>query len=105
MLRLDFYATMAVTEKNWLQIRLLATNGSTDAIGTRVEVTTGGLTQTREVKSGDGYLSQRDLTLHFGIGDYESVDSITLRWQSGMEQRIKDVAANQLLTLEESGNE
>lgn len=91
--------------KNWLQIRLLATSGSTDAIGTRVEVTTGKLTQTREVKSGDGYLSQRDLTLHFGIGNYESVDNITLRWQSGVEQRIKDVAANQLLTLEESGNE
>ena len=91
--------------KNWLQIRLIATNGSTDAIGARVAVTTGELTQTREVKSGDGYLSQRDLTLHFGIGDYESVDSIAVRWQSGVEQRIQDVAANQLLTLEESKNE
>ncbi len=90
---------------NWLQIRLLATNGSTDAIGTRVAITTSGLTQTREVRSGDGYLSQCDLTLHFGIGDYESVDSITVRWQSGMEQQIKDVAANQLLMLEEIKNE
>lgn len=76
-----------------------------DAIGTRVEITTGGLTQTREVRSGDGYLSQRDLTLHFGIGDYEQVDSIVVRWQNGMEQSIRGIAANQVLSLKENGNE
>ena len=91
--------------KNWLQIQLIATNSSTDAIGTRIEVTTGELTQTREVRSGDGYLSQRDLTLHFGIGDYELVDSIAVRWQNGVRQTIKGVAANQVLSIEENGNE
>ena len=91
--------------KNWLQIRLIGRSGSTDAIGTRVEITTGGLTQTREVRSGDGYLSQQDLTLHFGIGDYEQVDSIVVRWQNGMEQSIRGIAANQVLSLKENGNE
>ena len=91
--------------KNWLQIQLIATNSSTDAIGTRIEVTTGELTQTREVRSGDGYLSQRDLTLHFGIGDYEHVDSIAVRWQNGVRQTIKGVAANQVFSIEENGNE
>ena len=91
--------------KNWLQIQLIATNSSTDAIGTRIEVTTGELTQTREVRSGDGYLSQRDLTLHFGIGDYEHVDSIAVRWQNGVRQTIEGVAANQVLSIEENGNE
>ncbi len=91
--------------KNWLQIRLISTNGSTDAIGARVKITTGELTQTREVRSGDGYLSQRDLTLHVGIGDYEHVDSIAVRWQNGVEQLIRDVSANQVLSLEEKRNE
>ena len=91
--------------KNWLQIRLTATKGSTAAIGARVKITTGKLTQTREVQSGDGYLSQRDLTLHFGIGDYEKVDSVEIRWQNGTEQLIKSVSANQVLSLEENRNE
>ena len=91
--------------QNWLQIRLVPTNRSANAIGARVKITTGELTQTREVRSGDGYLSQRDLTLHFGIGGYEHVDSIVVRWQNGMEQLIKGVAANQVLSLEENGNE
>ena len=92
-------------QKNWLQIRLVSTNASTDAIGARVKVITGELTQTREVRSGDGYLSQRDLTLHFGIGDYEKVDSIAIRWQNGVNQLVRDVAANQVLSLEENRNE
>ena len=91
--------------KNWLQIRLTATNGSTDAIGARVKITTGTLTQTREVRSGDGYLSQQDLTLHFGIGDSEQVDSIEVQWQSGAKQLIGSVPANQVLSLEENGDE
>ena len=91
--------------KNWLQIRLTATNGSTDAIGARVKITTGKLTQTREVRSGDGYLSQQDLTLHFGIGDSEQVDSIEVQWQTGAKQLIGSVPANQVLSLEENGDE
>ena len=91
--------------KNYLQIRLTATKGSTDAIGARVKITTGNLTQTREVRSGDGYLSQQDFTLHFGIGDYEQVDSIEVRWQSGTKQLIGSVSANQVLSLEENGYE
>ncbi len=91
--------------KSWLQIRLTGTKGSTDAIGARVKVTTGKLTQTREVQSGDGYLSQRDLTLHFGIGDSEQVDSIEVQWQHGTKQVIKSVSANQVLSLEESSDE
>ena len=91
--------------KNYLQIRLTATNGSTDAIGTRVKIMTGKLTQTREIRSGDGYLSQQDLTLHFGIGDYKQVDSLEVQWQSGTKQLIGSVSANQVLILEENGNE
>ena len=91
--------------KNWLQIRLIATHGSTEAIGTRVTITTGELTQTREVRSGDGYLSQRDLTLHFGIGDYEQVDNIEVQWQRGGKQIIQSVQANQVLSLKENRDE
>ena len=91
--------------KNYLQLRLTATHGSTDAIGARVKITTGNLTQTREVRSGDGYLSQQDLILHFGIGDYERVDRIEVVWPRGTQQLIQNVSANQVLSLEENGNE
>ena len=92
-------------QKNYLQIRLVATRGTTDAIGARVKITTGDLTQTREVRSGDGYLSQRDLTLHFGVADYAQIDSVEIQWQSGAKQLIKSVPANQVLSLKENSDE
>jgi hypothetical protein len=92
-------------QKNYLQIRLVGTRGTTDAIGARVKITTGDLTQTREVRSGDGYLSQRDLTLHFGVAHYAQIDSIEIQWQSGAKQLIKSVPANQVLSLKENSDE
>ena len=80
---------------NWLQIRLPAS-----AIGTRVKVTTGNLTQTREVRSGDGYLSQRELKLHFGLGMRAVVDSVEVRYQTGAHQHFQDVPPNQVIVVE-----
>lgn len=55
---------------HWLQLRL--TGGDTSnraAIGARVQVTANGMTQTRIVDGGHGHFgTQRDLTLHFGLG-------------------------------------
>ena len=80
---------------NWLQIRLPAS-----AIGTRVKVTTGNLTQTREVRSGDGYLSQSELKLHFGLGMRAVVDSVEVRYQSGAHQHFHDVRINDVIVIE-----
>ena len=86
---------------NWFQIQLYAKNSSSDAIGARVKMTTGKLTQVREVKSGDGYLSQRELKLHFGIGKHQIIDKIEVHWVSGAKQTVESVTANQVLVLKE----
>ena len=86
---------------NWFQIQLYAKNSSPDAIGARVKVTTGELTQIREVKSGDGYLSQRELKLHFGIGKHQTIDKIEVHWVSGAKQTVEGVTANQVLVIKE----
>ncbi|OGG50098.1 MAG: hypothetical protein A3F84_02620 [Candidatus Handelsmanbacteria bacterium RIFCSPLOWO2_12_FULL_64_10] len=71
------------------------------AIGARVRVTSGGLTQVREVKSGTSYLSQGDLRLHFGLGQNRRADLVEVRWPSGAVRRLRDVAADQTVTLQE----
>ena len=86
---------------NYLQLRLKAMNTSSDAIGARVTVTTGDLIQTREVKSGDGYFSQKELKLHIGIGKHQKVDKIQVRWVNGKEQTVENITANQVLIITE----
>ncbi len=87
--------------RNWLSIRLVGTHCARDAIGARVKVVTGNLTQMREVKSGSGYLSQNDMRLHFGLGDAKRVDSVTVRWICGHVETFKDIGTNQVLVIEE----
>ena len=85
----------------WLSVKLVGTHCNRDAIGARVTVVSGNLTQIREVKSGSGYLSQNDLRLHFGLGDATRVDKLTVRWLCGKVQTLQGVETNQVLVISE----
>ena len=85
----------------WLSVKLIGTHCNRDAIGARVTVVSGNLTQIREVKSGSGYLSQNDLRLHFGLGDVTRVDKLTVRWLCGKVQTLQGVETNQVLVISE----
>ena len=85
----------------WLTLKLIGTRSNRDAIGARVKVTTGNLTQIREVRSGSSYLSQNDMRLHFGLGKHRQTDRIEIRWPSGLRELLEGVEANQTLTLVE----
>lgn len=86
----------------WLSVKLIGTDCNRDAIGARVTVVSGDLTQMREVKSGSGYLSQNDLRLHFGLGAATSVDTLTVRWLCGRVQTLQNVETNQVLVISEN---
>ena len=85
----------------WLTLKLIGTHSNRDAIGAQVKVTTGNLTQIREVRSGSSYLSQSDMRLHFGVGKHRRVDRVEIRWPSGLQEQLEGIEANQTLTLVE----
>ena len=85
----------------WLQVKLMGTHCNRDAIGARVVLVSGDVTQTREVKSGSGYLSQNDLRLHFGLGDAARVDRLIVRWLCGKVQTLQNLETNQVLVISE----
>jgi hypothetical protein len=86
---------------NWLMIKLRGTRSNRSAVGARVTAKMGALTQMREVKSGDSYLSQSDQRVHFGLGPRTTVDELTVRWPSGHLQTLRNVAGNRILDLTE----
>ena len=86
-------------QNTWLTLKLIGTRSNRDAIGARVKVTTGNLTQIREVRSSSSYLSQNDMRLHFGLGKHSQVDRIEIRWSRGLQEHLEGVEANQILTL------
>ncbi len=50
-----------------------------------------------QVGAEGSYLSQSPSTLHFGLGEAEQVDSITIRWPDAIEETHENVAADKLI--------
>ena len=93
-------------DNNWLILRLDATSEGTNthAVGARVTVTAGDLTQTRELWVGDGLLSS-NYRLHFGLGQNTAIDKVVIRWpnREHAETVLTDVPINKALVVNEQG--
>jgi hypothetical protein len=89
------------SKNNWILVQCIGTRSNRSAIGARVTVEAGGRPQIDEVMSGSSYYSQNDLRLHFGLGKASRVDRITVRWPSGEEESVSDVAVNQVVRIRE----
>ena len=90
---------------HWLRVRLIGKRSNGAGIDTRVEVHTGSLVQTDQVRSGSSYLSQSDLRLHFGLGASERVDKLVVYWPSGHVEEVVDVSVDRTLVMVEGGEE
>lgn len=86
---------------NWLLIQLTGTVTNKDGIGTKVKIITHDKIQHSERRNANGYLSQNDPRMHFGLGRNEIVESIEVFWPSGKTQKLDHVKCNQILKIME----
>ncbi|HEX8880089.1 MAG TPA: CRTAC1 family protein [Candidatus Acidoferrum sp.] len=89
-------------ENHWILIQLQGTRSNRDAIGARIKITSdSGQVQYNHVTTAVGYASASDKRVHFGLGAVRRIRELEIRWPSGHTQTLKDIAANQLLTVKE----
>jgi hypothetical protein len=86
---------------NALIVRAIGSKSNRSAIGAKVAVTIGTRRLWREVQSGSSYLGQNDLRVHFGLGGAMRADRVDMTWPDGTQERFDNVAANQIVTIEE----
>jgi len=86
---------------HWLGIRLVGTKSNRDGIGAKVSVTAKGRRATRQRLGGTSYCSASDPRLLFGLGATSQVESVEVRWPSGQLTTLKNVSANQYVTIKE----
>jgi hypothetical protein len=86
---------------HWLTLKLIGTKSNRSAIGARVRLRTGARLQTQEVTSQSSYYSHNDPRLHFGLSDNHRAEQVEIRWPNGQTEIIKDIAANQIVTIKE----
>jgi len=86
---------------HWLIISLLGVESNRNGIGARVIVFSGDLVQIREVSGGSGSCSQNSIPVEFGLGENSFIDSVVVRWPSGIVSTQTDISVDQFITVSE----
>mgnify|MGYP005666454919 CR=1 FL=1 len=85
---------------NFLSVNLIGQESNRNGIGARIYIYYGenGI-QTREVRSGESYGIMNSMSQHFGLADLTEIDSMLIKWPSGIEDRFYNLEANQFMTV------
>ena len=87
---------------HWIELRLVGRRSNRDGIGAEVRLTTAsGAIRHATARTAGGYLSVGDRRVHLGLGEEKGVQSIEIRWPSGIVQRLTGVAVDRILTVTE----
>ncbi len=84
----------------WLELDLVGVTSNRDALGTKILVTAGGVTQYREQNGGYHRWSQNYTRIHLGLGVNDHAD-VTVKWPSGAVDTFANVAANAIYVITE----
>ncbi len=91
-------------KNHWLEFDLRGAAGNHEAVGARVKVRSGGRTQTSWVGDSDtSRYSQGNYRLYFGLGGEKKANKVAVRWPNGARTKLRNVAADRVLTLSQGG--
>jgi type VI protein secretion system component Hcp len=87
---------------NWAEFRLRGGSTNLNGVGATLTAWIQGRPQAQAVIAGQGYLGTgSDLTVHFGLGRSNQIDSLIVQWPSGARDYLYHFAANQKISLYE----
>jgi hypothetical protein len=78
-----------------------AARSTRDAIGARIRVKAGARTLVDEVRSGSSFISNNDMRVHFGLGAATKIDSVEIRWPSGLVETFDKVGIDKINAIKE----
>jgi enediyne biosynthesis protein E4 len=84
----------------WLKVVLQGTHSNRSGIGAKLRLIARGKTQYREY-TGQHYMSQNYIPVHFGLGKATRVKSLSITWPSGTRQTLTNIDINQTITVVE----
>jgi hypothetical protein len=91
---------------HFANFKLVGTRSNRDAMGARIQLRAGGVSQIREITGAGSYLSQSDLRAHFGLGQSERAESVEVSWPGGgRRQTFRDVSVDKFYLITEGSDE
>ena len=87
---------------HYLQVRLEGEGHNRFGVGSKVTLQNGKQTFYQELSPTRGFQSSVDYILTFGLGKIDKVQSVTVNWPDGRVSSMKNIAANQRITVKQS---
>ncbi|MFT5237144.1 MAG: hypothetical protein ACI9M9_000736 [Flavobacteriaceae bacterium] len=86
--------------KHYLKVRLKGSQQNVFGLGTKVTLKVKQNTYYNELTTTRGFQSSVAPVLHFGLGFNSVIDELLIQWPDGNEQLIKNVKADQILSVD-----
>ena len=89
---------------NWIKIKLSGLDSNHDGYGSVVELYSGDLFQYKSTHSTQGYISQNTNAIFFGLADNQNIDSLIIKWPSGIKDKIINPTINTTVNVFEGSS-
>jgi hypothetical protein len=95
------YKNTVSADNHWIEFSVEGTKSNRSAIGAEITLYWDGKEQLQQVSGGNGFVSQNDRRLHFGLGKNPKIEKAVIHWPSGLVQTLDNLVPDRLYTVKE----
>ena len=99
--KLSLLVNSVRSPNHWVAFKLIGNRSNRDGIGARIRLKAGKSRWVDEARSGSSYDSNSDVRVHFGLGTLTKIDSVEIRWPSGLVEKFDSLQPDSIHTLKE----
>jgi hypothetical protein len=97
-----YFHNTSQNQNHWILLKLAGVKNTRMGIGAQIRLTLeDGTRQYNQVTTATGYACSSDPRVHFGLGAAKTISEIQIKWPNRMIQTLRNVAADQILTIGE----
>jgi len=97
----QLWQNQSINANNYVDFDLEGVISNRDAVGVTIEVHCGALHQYKYTTAGNSFQAQDSKKIHFGLANHSEIDSIILKWPSGIVDKLYNVRVNNTLRIKE----
>ena len=100
----QYFHNISRNGNHWILLKLVGVKSNRMGLGAQVRIATEAGLQYNHATTSTGYACSSDPRVHFGLGASKVVKEIAITWPSGIHQTLRDVPADQILTVIEKAD-
>ena len=100
----QYFHNVSQNANHWILLKLVGVKSNRMGLGAQVRITTDEGVQYNHATTSTGYACSSDPRVHFGLGASRVVKEIEIVWPSRIRQTLRDVPADQILTVTEAAD-